>query len=80
MQENGDRGADHGWGQAMMAIGARVRGGRIYGRWPGLAPGHLTATTDYLRLLAEVLRNRMGTDPAKVLPNFTPKPLGMIGP
>ena len=35
--ENGNRGTDHGHGNAMMIIGGQhVRGGRVYGRWPGL--------------------------------------------
>lgn len=82
--QNGDRGVDHGWGQAMFAIGAGIRGGKVYGTWPGLAPdqltnGDLTVTTDYRHVLAELMRNRMGTDPTKVLPNFSPQPLGLIG-
>ena len=35
--ENGNRGTDHGHGNAMMVIGAGVKGGRVYGRWPGLS-------------------------------------------
>jgi uncharacterized protein (DUF1501 family) len=34
--ENGNRGTDHGHGNAMMAIGGGVRGGKVYGKWPGL--------------------------------------------
>ena len=36
--ENGNRGTDHGHGNAMMIVGGGVRGGKVYGRWPGLAP------------------------------------------
>ena len=38
VHENGNRGTDHGHGNAMMIIGGGVRGGRVYGKWPGLAP------------------------------------------
>src|SRR5207237_7726458 len=34
--ENGNRGTDHGHGNAMMAIGGSVHGGKVYGKWPGL--------------------------------------------
>ncbi len=39
--ENGNRGTDHGHGNAMMIIGGQnIRGGKVYGRWPGLAREH----------------------------------------
>ena len=37
VNENGNRGTDHGHGNAMMVIGGGVRGGHVYGKWPGLA-------------------------------------------
>ena len=33
--ENGNRGTDHGHGNAMMILGGGVKGGKVYGRWPG---------------------------------------------
>lgn len=84
VKQNGSRGADHGWGQVMFALGAGVRGGRVYGHWPGLAPtqlanGDLRVTTDYRHVLAEVMRYRMHVDPARLLPGFTARPIGLIG-
>jgi uncharacterized protein (DUF1501 family) len=38
VQENGSRGADHGYGNAMLVLGGGVRGGKVYAKWPGLAP------------------------------------------
>ena len=35
--ENGSRGTDHGHGNAMFVIGGGVKGGEVYGKWPGLA-------------------------------------------
>ncbi len=37
VNENGNRGTDHGHGNAMLVIGGGVRGGKVYGRWPGLS-------------------------------------------
>lgn len=82
--ENGDHGADHGWGGVIWAFGAGVRGGSVYGTWPGLDPasltnGNLTVTTDYRDVLGEVLANRLATSPTSVLPGYTPTPVGMVG-
>src|SRR5262249_56213510 len=39
VSENGNRGTDHGHGNAMLVFGGGVRGGRVYGRWTGPAGG-----------------------------------------
>ena len=44
--ENGARGTDHGRGNAMWLIGRQVAGGRVHGRWEGLAPGSLNEGRD----------------------------------
>ncbi|MCD9149520.1 DUF1501 domain-containing protein [Pseudophaeobacter flagellatus] len=36
VRENGTGGTDHGTGGAMLLAGGAIRGGRVYGRWPGL--------------------------------------------
>ena len=36
VSENGNRGTDHGHGNAMLVLGGPIRGGKVYGRWPGL--------------------------------------------
>lgn len=50
VRENGNRGTDHGHGTVMMALGGPVKGGRVYGKWPGLVSLHegrdLPVTTD----------------------------------
>ena len=43
---NGSGGTDHGTGGAMLIAGGTVRGGRVYGRWPGLAEADLYARRD----------------------------------
>jgi uncharacterized protein (DUF1501 family) len=75
--ENGSRGTDHGHGNAMMILGGGVRGGKVYGRWPGLAPEQrhdgrdLAVTTDFRSVFAEVVRGHLGlTDTSGVFPGF----------
>jgi uncharacterized protein (DUF1501 family) len=75
--ENGSRGTDHGHGNAMMILGGGVRGGQVYGRWPGLAPEQrhdgrdLAVTTDFRSVFAEVVRGHLGlTDTSRVFPGF----------
>lgn len=60
--ENGTRGTDHGYGNAMWLIGNRINGGRWHGKWTGLARGNLNesrdlpAHHDYRAVLAQVLK------------------------
>ena len=65
LYQNSSGGCDHGSGNAMLVIGnGNVNGGRIYGQWPGLSElgnnDGLKITTDYRRVIAEVLNTRMG--------------------
>jgi uncharacterized protein (DUF1501 family) len=76
--ENGNRGTDHGHGNAMMVIGGSVRGGKVYGRWPGLAQHQryqgrdLAITTDFRSVFSEVVRQHLGlTDTRIVFPGFS---------
>ncbi len=39
LYENYSAGTDHGSGNMMLVIGKNVRGGKMYGDWPGLYPG-----------------------------------------
>jgi uncharacterized protein (DUF1501 family) len=62
----------------MMVIGGGVRGGKVYCRWPGLAPEQryegrdLSVTTDFRTVFAEVVRGHLGlTDIKDVFPGFT---------
>jgi uncharacterized protein (DUF1501 family) len=75
--ENGTRGTDHGYGNAMWLLGNRVNGGRWHGQWTGLARGNLNesrdlpAHHDYRAVLAQVLRGSFAlsdTALANVLP------------
>jgi uncharacterized protein (DUF1501 family) len=83
VHENGDGGADHGWGNAMLLFGAGVNGG-YYANWPGLAgkqttDGNLTATTDFRTVLCEVVSARFPDVPlSAVFPNFSPGQVGVM--
>ena len=78
--ENGNRGTDHGHGNAMMILGGPVRGGKVYGRWPGLAREQrfegrdLSVTTDFRAVFSEVVREHLGLDSsAAIFPGFSGK-------
>ena len=85
--ENGHRGTDHGHGNAMMIIGGAVRGGKVYGKWPGLAREQrheardLAITTDFRGVFNEVVRGHLGLrDTSRVFPGFKDtQPLGLFG-
>ena len=87
VSENGNRGTDHGHGNAMMVIGGGVRGGKIYGRWPGLAREQryegrdLAVTTDFRTVFAEVAGAHLGlTNTTHVFPGFKgPLSVGALG-
>ena len=77
-RENGTKGTDHGYGNAMWLIGNRINGGRWHGQWSGLANANLNesrdlpAHHDYRAVLAHVLRATFALPDsalANVLPN-----------
>ena len=77
VSENGNRGTDHGHGNAMMVLGGGVRGGHVYGKWPGLAPEHrfegrdLAVTTDFRDVFGEIVVRHLGVqDPRPSLPGY----------
>jgi len=77
VNENGNGGTDHGHGNAMMVIGGGVRGGRVYGRWPGLAVERryegrdLAVTTDFRDVFCEIVARHLGVaDPRAVFPGY----------
>lgn len=81
--QNGSNGVDHGHGSAMLVLGGGIRGGKVYGRWPGLAPAHLddgdlAVTTDYRDVLGELARRRLGAPAvSRVFPDHRPRELGL---
>ena len=51
---------------SMFVVGGPVKGGRVYGKWPGLAQEQLNEgrdlalTTDFRRVLGEVVYRHLG--------------------
>jgi uncharacterized protein (DUF1501 family) len=81
VRENGNRGTDHGHGNAMMIVGGGVRGGRVYGQWPGLAANRryegrdLAVTTDFRDVFGEVVVRHLGLGNAQsVFPGYSLQP------
>jgi uncharacterized protein (DUF1501 family) len=48
VRENGTGGTDHGTGGALIHAGGAMRGGRVTGRWPGLAEAALYDRRDLM--------------------------------
>ena len=76
-RENGNRGTDHGHANVMFVLGGPVRGGKVYGRWPGLDQSQLyegrdlAVTTDFRLVLSEVVARYLGNKDLKaVFPGF----------
>jgi len=77
VNENGNRGTDHGHGNAMLVMGGGVRGGKVYGRWPGLSPERryesrdLAVTTDFRDVFGEIVARHMGVaDLTRIFPGY----------
>ena len=85
-KENGNRGTDHGHANVMLAFGGAIRGGKVYGEWPGLAPEQLyenrdlALTTDFRDVLSELVVKHLGNSQlAGVFPGYAqPKFRGLI--
>jgi uncharacterized protein (DUF1501 family) len=88
-KENGNRGTDHGHANAMFVVGNSVRGGKVYGDWPGLKSDQLNEgrdlalTTDFRDVFGEIATKHLGTTNLKaVFPGYagtTSKFRGVLG-
>jgi uncharacterized protein (DUF1501 family) len=80
-RENGNRGTDHGHANVMFVLGGPVKGGKVYGRWPGLDQSQLyegrdlALTTDFRQVIGEAVARHMGNkDLAAVFPGYENQP------
>ena len=85
-RENGNRGTDHGHAHAMFVLGGSVKGGKVYGDWPGLSDHQLhegrdlALTTDFRDVFAEVATRHLGVErPAGIFPGFEVTPARFRG-
>ena len=80
-RENGNRGTDHGHANVMFVMGGPVKGGKVYGRWPGLDQSQLyegrdlAVTTDFRQVLGESVYKHLGNKSLdQVFPGFDNQP------
>lgn len=72
-RENGSGGTDHGHGSAMLVLGGKIKGGRVLGQFPGLAPDQLyegrdlAVTTDFRDVLSEICESHLGVADSSTL-------------
>jgi uncharacterized protein (DUF1501 family) len=68
----------------MLLLGGGVRGGKVYTKWPTLAPGaladgDLAATSDYRSVIGEILQKRCGVGSlSAVFPSVSPTSFGLV--
>jgi len=66
-RQNGTGGTDHGHANVMFVLGGKVRGGKVYGKWPGLSNEQLNegrdlaVTTDFRNVLGEAAYKTLGS-------------------
>ena len=80
VRENGNRGTDHGHATSLFVLGGPVRGGKVYGEWPGLQAEQLfegrdlALTTDFRIVFGEIILKHLGNpNLSTVFPNYSVK-------
>ena len=78
VRENGNRGTDHGHANAMFVLGNGVKGGKVYGQWPGLKSDQLyegrdlALTTDFRDVFGEIATRHLGSkDTKSIFPGYS---------
>lgn len=86
VKENGTRGTDHGHAGAIFVLGGGINGGKVHGKWPGLAPEQLhenrdlALTTDFRSVFSEIAAMHLGTKSTeKIFPGFSVGKEGWLG-
>jgi uncharacterized protein (DUF1501 family) len=70
----------------LFALGGPVKGGKVYGKWPGLAMEQLyegrdlDLTTDFRNVFAEVAARHLGARDVKLIfPGYAPNAANFLG-
>lgn len=77
VHENGNGGTDHGHGNVMWLLGGAIKGGKVYGEWPGLSQTQLyegrdlAITTDFRDVITSVLSRHLQLNAADINQIFT---------
>jgi uncharacterized protein (DUF1501 family) len=86
IRQNGSGGTDHGHASCLFAVGGPVRGGRVYGKWPGLSASQLyegrdlDLTTDFRDVFAEVAARHLRVgNPSAIFPGYNSAPANWRG-
>ena len=86
MRQNGSGGTDHGHASCLFALGGPVNGGKVYGKWPGLAVEQLyegrdlALTTDFRDVFGEIAARHVGAVKLNsIFPGFNPSPANFRG-
>lgn len=81
VKQNGNQGTDHGHGNVAWLMGGGVKGGKVYGRWPGLNTDELwqgrdlAVTTDFRSIIGAVIEGHLDVAEGNlqhILPGYTP--------
>jgi uncharacterized protein (DUF1501 family) len=78
VHQNGNRGTDHGHGTCFFAMGGSIKGGKVYGDWPTLAPDKLfqgrdlPVTTDFREVFGEIVSRHFNV-PMADMPTLFPQ-------
>jgi uncharacterized protein (DUF1501 family) len=86
IRQNGSGGTDHGHASCLFVVGGPVKGGKVYGRWPGLATEQLyeardlALTTDFRDVFSEIAARHMGASNLNtIFPRFNANPANFRG-
>jgi uncharacterized protein (DUF1501 family) len=86
IRQNGSGGTDHGHSSCLFVAGGPVKGGKVYGKWPGLATEQLyegrdlALTTDFRDVFSEIAARHMGASSLnQVFPGFNASPSNFRG-